>query len=163
MSSYEVEDQTSTLLRLLLNLEDFDAASFNIDFLYISQKSFRNDELIEKASFGVMSFHMPEHEYLISGHELFLLNDPFRANLIDFYVFRYEPEAIFEINEKLIGVDSTKCTKYGINEFQECIFLKSYDNVVSMVTVTIRNDVELKTILEWVSPLLEKINTRMEK
>lgn len=58
-----------------------------------------------------MSFHMPEHESLISGHELFLLNDPFRANLIDFYVFRYEPEAIFEINEKLIGVDSTKMHK----------------------------------------------------
>lgn len=161
-SSTSVENNNSILIELLLKPNDFDKQNYNLDFSSLFQNNLEGD-LFEKASAWIVTFRLPEEEYFFVSHWLISLRN-LDFNLNDFLVFRYkEVGVIYEMNTNSNYAETIKCTKFKINKSKECLFLKKYDDIVSVLSITVGNHIADEKLLEWTIPLLEIIDNRMQE
>src|SRR5690606_34772585 len=86
-SSTSVENNNSILIELLLKPNDFDKQNYDLDFSSLFQDNLEGD-LFEKASAWIVTFRLPEDEYFLVSHGLFLLNIS-KVDIDDLLIFRY--------------------------------------------------------------------------
>jgi hypothetical protein len=155
----DVENKNSTLLNGLIQPEDFDESIYKVDNIRFFQKDIQG-ETSETASVWVVAFHLPEDEYFQVSHWLTLMDNDATFNQDDFYIFKYQSESFFELEPELRNVDDIKCARYN-SKFQECLFVRKYDNIVSVFSVTVRDHIKQDLLAKWVQPFLDKIEKRM--
>ncbi|MFN8412731.1 MAG: hypothetical protein U0Z26_10120 [Anaerolineales bacterium] len=155
-----VKNKDSKLLNELIQVNDFDKSNYKIDNIQFFQKDMQG-EVLEEASIWVVAFHLPENEYFQISHRLLLINKNASVNQDGFYVFEQENGNLFDLGSDIKNVDSVKCSRY--DSFQECLFVKKYDNVISVLSVVVRNSVDHDLMAQWVQPFLEKIEKRLKK
>lgn len=153
-----VENKESTLLNGLIQPDDFDESTYYVDNIQFFQEDLEG-ETLEKASVWVVAFHLPEDEYFQVSHWLTLMDQDATFNQEDFYIFKYESESFFELELDVRNVDGLKCARE--DRFKECLFIRKYNNIVSVLSVTVHDTITQDLLVEWVQPFLDKIEKRM--
>lgn len=98
-SSTSVENNNSILIELLLKPNDFDKQNYDLDFSSLFQDNLEGD-LFEKASAWIVTFRLPEDEYFLVSHGLFLLNIS-KVDIDDLLIFRYtDINSFYELSTK---------------------------------------------------------------
>lgn len=160
-NSISVEDNKSVLIELLLGPKDFDKQDYDLDFSSLFQSNLEGD-LYEESSAWIVAFHLPEEEAFFVSHRLVFLRKP-DVDINDFLVFRYkEVGVIYEINSASNYAEIIKCTKFEVNKSKECIFIKKYNDIMSILSITVRDHISDESLVEWTTPLLEVIDNRLQ-
>lgn len=159
-SSTSVENNNSILIELLLKPNDFDKQNYDLDFSSLFQDNLEGD-LFEKASAWIVTFRLPEDEYFLVSHGLFLLNIS-KVDIDDLLIFRYtDINSFYELSTKSNIIEGIHCVNYKINK--ECLFFKKYDDILSILSIEVENHVSDEKLVEWTLPLLEIIDNRMQE
>ena len=163
VTSREIENENSELVNLLLMPEDFDPSIYKVDFSQISQRDLEG-AISEKASIYIKSFRVEGNEFFLIIQGLYLTGSMSEIAENDFFVFRYkQTKSVYEIDTGLDYIDTTKCTEFTINESKECIFVKKYNGIVSVLSLTVQNHISDEELLQWILPFLEIINKNTEE
>ncbi|MFN8405742.1 MAG: hypothetical protein U0V48_19630 [Anaerolineales bacterium] len=117
---------------------------------------------MEKASFNLIAKHDAVDFYNII-HTVFLCKNTCRGPLEGFYIFEQDPLEIKSLPIESSSVGEVKCAILENTGYQECIFLKNYERIVSSVAVIVKDSIDRESIAELTLPLLNKVDARIQE
>ncbi len=161
VSTYDIENEDSKLLPILLEVGDFNTTNWEKGYSTITQKNYENENLVEKASFKLVAKHKPDRDFYSITHSLSLYKNSTVLSLEDLYIFEQNPIKISRLIIEDSSFDQAKCAIMNDTGYQECIFMKKYGNLVSSISVVVKEYIEVKKIIEWTLPFLKRIDSKV--
>lgn len=159
--TYTVENPDSQLIKLLLRESDFDRALWSIDYAEVLQSNkTESNGLIESATFWVVARDTSADQYFRITHNLLMYQSFAPQQVDDLFIFKEMPTRVRALDD-VPRIDTARCAEFDDSKFQDCIFIRRYDQLVSIFTISTSKDLEESVLLDLISPFLKIIDQRL--